>query len=69
MTSLQFNWNDTDIASGSESGEIIFAQCCERNGIQTAHNSSENSGINNFYGELRNYSVVSFIHRYLCTQI
>ena len=24
MTSLQFNWNDTDIASGSESGEIIL---------------------------------------------
>ena len=24
MTSLQFNWNDTDIASGSEAGEIIL---------------------------------------------
>ena len=24
MTSIQFNWNDTMIASGSESGEIIL---------------------------------------------
>ncbi len=24
ITALQFNWNDTDIASGSETGEIIL---------------------------------------------